>query len=742
MDKRFQIVTDSSCDLPQAMADELDLAVLPLHVHIGEETYANYLDGREIGFHDFFNRIASGEKATTSAVNVEEFKVVMEQKLQEGLDILFIGFSSGLSTTYQSGAIACQELQEKYPERRLIAIDSLCASIGEGLLVYLAAKKQQSGASMDEVADFVRETIPHLCHWFTVNDLMFLKRGGRVDAATALVGTVLQIKPVMHMDDAGTLKNVTKARGRKAALKALAQRLADTATDPADQTVFICHGDCLDDAEYTAEQISLLYENLWRNGFMVSGLAVAALAALFNGISQFWYLYSPRKIDFYHSLPVKRSRMFWYKSLQSLLYFLLPYLVMEFFSVCIGAMRGFFSLHLMKMAFVMLVFHLLLYLLLYFSVVLVICITGHLLMGALLLVAAAAYGPVFSVLLDLYERAFYYTRSESSYCLVKVLKELISPVALAYTFVKKYAEGNYGGMLIAVLLVTAVLGGLGYCAFVHRKSERTGMAFVFPWAGTAVKFLVVVSGGLGIGFVFYMLSNDSSRTIWWIFGLILGTILSGGIMEIIYYRDFRKFFSHKLQFAVNGACVALVACVFFFDLAGYDEYIPSYDKIENIAIGSADNSWEIAYNVKVNEDGTVTMLDSGDSVGNDLGVDQNIYEIMKKLAKESKAAYKEILQDSHSMWSSNLWDPSGNTLGIKVRYDLKSGSVVYRKYMVGLDDIKNLWKEGMTEGTLKSEYYSILELDDKYVDEVKCDFITGQSISLFQDNKAKKQLLV
>lgn len=258
MDKRFQIVTDSSCDLPQAMADKLDLAVLPLHVHIGEETYANYLDGREIGFHDFFNRIASGEKATTSAVNVEEFKVVMEQKLQEGLDILFIGFSSGLSTTYQSGAIACQELQEKYPERRLIAIDSLCASIGEGLLVYLAAKKQQSGASMDEVADFVRETIPHLCHWFTVDDLMFLKRGGRVDAATALVGTVLQIKPVMHMDDAGTLKNVTKARGRKAALRALAQRLADTATDPADQTVFICHGDCLDDAEYTAEQIRAL----------------------------------------------------------------------------------------------------------------------------------------------------------------------------------------------------------------------------------------------------------------------------------------------------------------------------------------------------------------------------------------------------------------------------------------------------------------------------------------------------
>ncbi len=258
MEKRFQIVTDSSCDLPQALADELDLAVLPLHVLIGEHTYANYLDGREIGFKEFYDKLRNGERATTSAVNVSEFTAVMEGKLKEGLDILFIGFSSGLSTTYQSGAIACDELREKYPERKLIAIDSLCASLGEGLLLYLAAKKQQSGASIDEVADYVRETIPHLCHWFTVNDLMFLKRGGRVDAATAIVGTVLQIKPVMHTDDAGTLKNVTKARGRKAALKALAQKLADTAINPAEQTVFICHGDCIEDAEYTAEQIRAL----------------------------------------------------------------------------------------------------------------------------------------------------------------------------------------------------------------------------------------------------------------------------------------------------------------------------------------------------------------------------------------------------------------------------------------------------------------------------------------------------
>ena len=255
MDKRFQIVTDSSCDLPQAMADELDLAVLPLHVHIGEETYANYLDGREIGFHDFFNRIASGEKATTSAVNVEEFKVVMEQKLQEGLDILFIGFSSGLSTTYQSGVIAASELREKYPERKIMTIDSLCASLGQGLFVHYAVKKQREGASMEELSAYLEALRPHLCHWFTVDDLMYLKRGGRISASTALLGTALQIKPVMHTDNDGKLANVSKARGRKASIRALVDRMEQTAIDPASQTVFICHGDCIEDAEYAKKLI-------------------------------------------------------------------------------------------------------------------------------------------------------------------------------------------------------------------------------------------------------------------------------------------------------------------------------------------------------------------------------------------------------------------------------------------------------------------------------------------------------
>ena len=192
--KTFQIITDSSCDLPQELADKLELLVLPLHFTIGGKTYANYLDGREIGFHDFFERIRQGEAASTSAVNPESFREVMEQTLQQGLDILFVGFSSGLSTTYQSGCIAADDLREKYPERKILTVDSLCASLGQGLYVYLGALQQQAGKSIEEVRDYLEDIKLHLCHWFTVDDLMYLKRGGRISATTAVLGTVMQIK--------------------------------------------------------------------------------------------------------------------------------------------------------------------------------------------------------------------------------------------------------------------------------------------------------------------------------------------------------------------------------------------------------------------------------------------------------------------------------------------------------------------------------------------------------------------
>ena len=252
----FVIMTDSCCDMTAALAEELELIVLPLSLHMGENVYRNWLDGREIGFQDFYARIRSSQLATTSAVSVGEFTAEMRRVLSAGKDILCINFSSALSATYQSASIAAQDLAEEFPNRKILVVDSLCASLGQGLLVYLCSMERQKGRTLEEVHAFAEETKGKVCHWFTVDDLNHLKRGGRVSAATAFFGTMLSIKPVMHVDDLGRLIPVSKSRGRRASLLALVDRMEQTAADPAHQTVFISHGDCEADARFVAEEIT------------------------------------------------------------------------------------------------------------------------------------------------------------------------------------------------------------------------------------------------------------------------------------------------------------------------------------------------------------------------------------------------------------------------------------------------------------------------------------------------------
>ena len=251
----FVIVTDSSADLPADLVRELGVEVLPLSFTIQGKTYRNYPDGREMAPGAFYQLLRSGGMATTSAVNVADYTAALEPLLQEGKDVLLLVFSSGLSATYQSSVIAVEELREKYPDRKLFTVDTLCASLGQGLLVWHAVEQKRKGASIEAVRDWAEENKLHLCHWFTVDDLHFLKRGGRISAATAVVGSMLSIKPVLHVDDAGRLIPMSKTRGRKASLLALVDHMAQTAVDPAQQTVFISHGDCLADAEFVADAI-------------------------------------------------------------------------------------------------------------------------------------------------------------------------------------------------------------------------------------------------------------------------------------------------------------------------------------------------------------------------------------------------------------------------------------------------------------------------------------------------------
>lgn len=255
----YVIMTDSSCDLPARMADEMELSVLPLSILIEGKTYFNYLDGREISFKDIYNKLRTKCPAKTSAVNMEAFFQPMEDILKTGRDILYIGFSSGLSGTYNAGAAAARELAPKYPDRQIIAVDSLCASLGQGLIVYLAWQKKKAGMDIFELRDWLMDNRLSICHWFTIDDLMFLKRGGRISGATAVVGSMLSIKPVMHVDNEGHLIKVSTARGRKASIRALADEAGKRGIDLENQIVFISHGDCEDDANYLAELMRTRY---------------------------------------------------------------------------------------------------------------------------------------------------------------------------------------------------------------------------------------------------------------------------------------------------------------------------------------------------------------------------------------------------------------------------------------------------------------------------------------------------
>ena len=245
----YRIVTDTCCDFPQQMYEELNLAVARLSVHYKGELINEY---PEAWLKQMYDGLRGGEEATTSAANPQDWQDIIEPIVKGGEDALVLAFSSGLSTTYQSAVIAAKELMETYPERKINVVDTLCASMGQGLLVWYACQKRDAGFSLEDLTQWCETNKYNLCHWFTVDDLMYLKRGGRVSAATALVGTMLQIKPVLHVDDAGHLINVSKARGRKASIEALAKKVEETGIDGANDTMFISHGDCLEDANYLA----------------------------------------------------------------------------------------------------------------------------------------------------------------------------------------------------------------------------------------------------------------------------------------------------------------------------------------------------------------------------------------------------------------------------------------------------------------------------------------------------------
>ncbi|MGM9588740.1 MAG: DegV family protein [Faecousia sp.] len=240
----YQIITDSCCDFTQQQYQQMNVACVSLTVCYNDNSYSNFSEPAAVKA--FYEELRQGVMASTSAVNPDAWAASMEAALKQDLDVLVLAFSSGLSATYQNAVIAADELREAYPHRKIYVVDTLCAALGQGLLVWLTCKHRDEGMDIDTLYRWVEAHKRNICHWVTVDDLSHLKRGGRISTATAMVGTMLNIKPIIHVDNEGHLINSSKVRGRKASIDYLADRLQETCTDY--DTAFIAHGDCPEEA--------------------------------------------------------------------------------------------------------------------------------------------------------------------------------------------------------------------------------------------------------------------------------------------------------------------------------------------------------------------------------------------------------------------------------------------------------------------------------------------------------------
>ena len=257
-ERKFVIVTDSGCDMPQEYFKETGVVCMKLGFMMNDVNYEGE-DGLAIEPKEFYDSLREGSMPTTYQITAEVAKAHIEPLLKEGKDVLAIAFSSGLSGTAGSYAVAAKELLEIYPERKIEVVDSLCASMGQGLLLDYAVKKGDEGVSLETAKEYLECLKGHICHHVTVDNLFHLKRGGRVSTASAIIGSILKIKPILHVNDEGKLVVIGKSMGRKKALSTVVDNLFAQADLDENDPIFISHGDCIEDVEYTKK---LIWERL------------------------------------------------------------------------------------------------------------------------------------------------------------------------------------------------------------------------------------------------------------------------------------------------------------------------------------------------------------------------------------------------------------------------------------------------------------------------------------------------
>lgn len=489
------------------------------------------------------------------------------------------------------------------------------------------------------------------------------------------------------------------------------------------------------DLQYSALQNQILYNNLWKDVFVLSGMIISSIAAFINSVNGFIYLYSGKKTDYYHGLPMKRTEMFLERVFSGLVYYLMPYIVAEFLMICIGAARGFFSLSIMGMAVKMFFLHIIIYLVIYFSIVLVISVTGNMLMGILCLGGMYLYGIVLNLILVAYGQSFWQTffSAEYQYGRFNALLHMASPGTLILSMVSDYAEGKTGKLLAAVIILGVIFGVLAWTAYKKRPSESAGKSMVYSWISIVVRFMVVVPGGLAVGWIFYSLTTGKVRILWWIFGMILGTVIIHGLSETIYQMSFQGFFTKKLQLVIAGALVAVCALIFQKDLLHFDSYIPKQEDIASMNLNMMSFDQDYYENVQKTKDGEYKITDANNwaepamaFVGKN-GIGDQTYKALQDIVSSNPKG--EVIDGDYTYYSI-------------IKYTLKSGKEIYRKYWIGTENLSALVKGLYEEENLKEQKFGFLNLDQKYLKNIGLNDASGNGYSIFQNDSDKmKQLL-
>ena len=489
------------------------------------------------------------------------------------------------------------------------------------------------------------------------------------------------------------------------------------------------------DLQYSALQNQILYNNLWKDVFVLSGMIISSIAAFINSVNGFIYLYSGKKTDYYHGLPMKRTEMFLERVFSGLVYYLIPYIIAEFLMICIGAARGFFSLSIMGMAVKMFFLHIIIYLVIYFSIVLVISVTGNMLMGILCLGGMYLYGIVLNLILVAYGQSFWQTffSAEYQYGRFNALLHMASPGTLILSMVSDYAEGKTGKLLAAVIILGVIFGVLAWTAYKKRPSESAGKSMVYSWISIVVRFMVVVPGGLAVGWIFYSLTTGKVRILWWIFGMILGTVIIHGLSETIYQMSFQGFFTKKLQLVIAGALVAVCALIFQKDLLHFDSYIPKQEDIASMNLNMMSFDQDYYENVQKTKDGEYKITDANNwaepamaFVGKN-GIGDQTYKALQDIVSSNPKG--EVIDGDYTYYSI-------------IKYTLKSGKEIYRKYWIGTENLSALVKGLYEEENLKEQKFGFLNLDQKYLKNIGLNDASGNGYSIFQNDSDKmKQLL-